>query len=87
MNKKGMVNNMLATEKTIRRAAISIDPAENYAIDMVNSIAETIIEMLEDNQATQISSLTTGELIDRNDLCRLRGILSGLQNSICWEIE
>ena len=81
-----MVNNMLITEnRTV--ITVNTDPAEQYAIEMVDFIAEGLLKILEGNKKTSMTNLVTGEVIDKEDLQRLRGILQGISYCTAWELE
>lgn len=81
-----MVNNMLITEnRTV--TTVNTDPAEQYAIEMVDFIAEGLLKILEDNKKTSMTNLVTGEVIDKEDLQRLCGILHGISYCTAWELE
>jgi hypothetical protein len=77
---------MLITEKrTIM--TVNTDPAEQYAIEMVDYIATGLLHMLEDNKKSTMVNLVTGEVIDAEDLKRLCGILQGISYCTAWELE
>ena len=78
---------MLITEKKTIRATVNIDPGEQYAIEVVDFIAEGLLKMLEEDEKTTMSNLVTGEVIDKEDLQRLRGILQGIGYCTAWELE
>ena len=78
---------MLMTEKTTIRTTVTIDPGEQYAIGVVDFIAESLIKMLEDNKKLEMASPATGEIIDKEDLKRLRGVLQGISHCREWVLE
>ena len=78
---------MLITEKRMIRATVSVDPGECYAIEVVDSIAESLLKMLEDNKKFGMVSPATGEIIDKEDLKRLRGILQGISHCREWVLD
>ena len=78
---------MLITEKRTVRATVTIDPAEQYAIEVVDSIAESLLEMRADNKKTEMMNFATGEIVDTDDLQRLRGILQGISHCREWVLE
>jgi hypothetical protein len=78
---------MLITEKRVVRAIVSVDPGECYAIEVVDSIAESLFKMLEDNKKTEMMNFATGEIIDTDDLRRFRGILQGISHCREWVLE
>lgn len=81
-----MVNNMLITENKIAITANTY-PAEQHAIEMVDFIAESLLKILEGNKKTSMTNLVTREVIDKEDLQRLRGILQGISYCTAWELE
>jgi hypothetical protein len=78
---------MLITEKRTVRTTVNIDPAEQYAIEVVDFIAESLFEMLEDNKKLEMTSPATGEVIDKHDLQRVRGVLQGISHCKEWVLE
>jgi hypothetical protein len=78
---------MLMTERRTVRTTVTIDPAEQYAIEVVDFIAESLLEMLEDNKKTEMMNFATGEIIDTDDLRRFRGILQGISHCKEWVLE
>ena len=78
---------MLITEHKTVKATVNLDPAEQYAIEVVDFIAESVLKMLEENKKATMSNLATGEVIDKEDLQRLRGILQGISYCTAWELE
>lgn len=78
---------MLMTEKKMVRVIVKLDNEEKTAIETLDFVAESLIEVLEENQAKEMSSLITGEVIERSDLLRLRGILHGLARNTEWVLE
>lgn len=49
---------------------------------------DSIVSMLQDKMTedNKIMALATGEIITYDDLCRVRGILSGLMDNYQWAI-
>lgn len=78
---------MLITEKRTVRTTVNIDPAEQYAIEVVDSIAKSLFEMLEDNKKSEMMNFATGEIIDTDDLKRFRGVLQGISHCREWVLE
>lgn len=78
---------MKITEKRTVRTTLDIDPAERYAIEVVDFIAEKLFEMLEDNKKLEMLSPATGEVIDKEDLKRFRGVLQGISHCREWVLE
>ena len=78
---------MKITEKRTVRTTVDIDPAEQYAIEVVDFIAEKLLKMLEDNKKLEMVNLATGEVIDKEDLKRLRGVLQGISHCREWVLE
>lgn len=78
---------MKITEKRTVITTVDIDPAEQYAIEVVDLIAEKLFETLEDNKKIEIVSPATGEVIDKEDLKRLRRVLQGISHCREWVLE
>lgn len=78
---------MLITEKRMVRTTISVDPGECYAIEVVTAIAENLFDMLEENKKLEMVNPATGEIIDKQDLKRVYGILHGIRNCREWVLE
>ena len=78
---------MLITEKRTVRTTVNIDPAEQYAIEVVTSIAESLFEMLEDNKKMEMVSPATGEVVNKEDLKRLWGVLHGIRHCKEWMLD
>ena len=78
---------MLITEKRMVRTTISVDPGECYAIEVVTAIAENLFDMLEENKKLEMVNPATGEIIDKQDLKRVYGILHGIRNYREWVLE
>lgn len=78
---------MKITEKITVRTTVDIDPAEQYAIEVVDFIAEKLFETLEDNKKIEMLSPATGEVIDKEDLKRLRGVLQGISHCREWVLK
>lgn len=49
---------------------------------------DTIVGMLQEklNEDNKIMALATGEIITYDDLCRVRGVLSGLMDNCQWAV-
>lgn len=78
---------MLITEKRTVRATVTITPTEQSAIEVVDFVAENLLEMLADNKKTEMMNFATGEIVDTDDLQRLRGILQGVSHCREWVLE
>lgn len=78
---------MLMTERRTVRTTVTIEPIEQNAIEVVDFIAESLLEMLEDNKKTEMMNFATGEIIDTDDLRRFRGILQGIGHCREWVLE
>ena len=62
------------------------DCGEAEAIETVNSFLQPACNRLKDDK--RIVSLDTGECIDIDELCRVRGILSAfIEHVHHWEVE
>ena len=80
---------MLITEKTITvtNAVVKLDSNEIASLVDVHDIIDCYLLMLNDNDAEQMHSPLTGELIDRDDLRRVMGVISGLTHCREWVLE
>lgn len=57
---------------------IEFRDSEKHHMEETNEIIEAIVDIMEEDEVHNIVNPATGEVIGRDDLCRLRGILSGL---------
>ncbi len=55
------------------------------AMMRVDNIVETLQNRVTDEN--QVMALETGEIITYDDLCRVRGILTGLMENLQWEVQ
>lgn len=80
---------MLVAEKTvtIRKATVQLDDWEMASLNDVNALILCYTDVLEQNDATQMVNPATGELIEYDDLLRLRGVLGGLIHCREWVLE
>lgn len=78
---------MLITEKKITRVVTRMDDNEIAALNDVYAIADYFIEILDDNKAEWFMNPATGEIIDKDDLMRMCGIISGLNHCREWVLE
>lgn len=78
---------MKIIEKRTVRTTVDIDPAEQYAIEVVTAIAENLFDMLEENKKLEMVNPATGEIIDKQDLKRVYGILHGIRNCREWVLD
>ena len=87
--RKGKVRIMLVKERTItiRTATVELDDYEIASLNDVRGLALCYLDLLNDNDAEQLYNPATGELIEKRDLMRLRGVLEGLIHCRHWEVE
>lgn len=78
---------MLVTEKKITRVRTHLDDNEIASLNDMMAIADCFQDILKDNGAIRFVSTATGEVIEMKDLCRLKGILSGLNHCREWVLE
>ena len=78
---------MLVTEKKITRVRVGLDDNEIASLNDVYSMADCFIETLDENKAKMFMNPATGEIIDRDDLMRMCGIISGLNHCREWVLE
>lgn len=75
---------MLIVEKKITKVIVGLDDNEIASLNDVYSIADNLIITLDENNAEEFMNPTTGEIIDRDDLSRMLGIISGLKHCGEW---
>ena len=63
---------------------ISMSDEDIRSIDNVLGNLRTLFDWLDEHGVNSITSYSTGEVIDTNDLRRVRGILDGLANQQYW---
>lgn len=78
---------MLVTEKKITRVMVHLDNDEIICLEDSKDILEYLETILTENGAKEFVSTSTGEVIDMEDLLRLKGILSGLISCKEWILE
>ena len=78
---------MLVTEKKITRVRVGLDDNEIASLNGVYSMADCFIEILDENKAKMFMNPATGEIIDKEDLKRLRGVLQGISHCREWVLE
>ena len=63
-----------------------IGTGEREGMEVTREIAKDLINFMKENSIETIGKVSTGEVIGLDDLCRLRGILSGLlDGDKIWE--
>lgn len=76
---------MMITKATIYELDF-IGTGEREGMEATRKIAEDLIYFMKENSIETIGKVSTGEVIGLDDLCRLRGILSGLlDGDKIWE--
>ena len=63
---------------------ISMSDEDIKSIDNVLGNLRTLFDWLDEHGVNSITSYSTGEVIDTNELRRVRGILDGLANQPYW---
>ena len=63
---------------------ISMSDEDIKSIDNVLGNLRTLFDWLDEHGVNSITSYSTGEVIDTNELRRVRGILDGLSNQPYW---
>ena len=63
---------------------ISMSDEDVKSIDNVLGNLRTLFDWLDEHGVNSITSYSTGEVIDTNELRRVRGILDGLANQPHW---
>ena len=63
---------------------ISMSDEDIKSIDNVLGNLRTLFDWLDEHGVNSITSYSTGEVIDTNELRRVRGILDGLANQPHW---
>lgn len=76
---------MMITKATIYELDF-IGTGEREGMEVTCEIAKDLINFMKENSIETIGKVSTGEVIRLDDLCRLRGILSGLlDGDKIWE--
>ena len=79
---------MLVRErKKITRITTKLDDNEIAALNDVHSLIDFCIAVLDENKAKEFISEVTGEVIERDELSRVLGIISGLEHCREWGLE
>lgn len=79
---------MLVRErKKTTKITTKLDDNEIAAFNDVYSLIDFCIEVLDENKAKEFISEVTGEVIERGELLRVLGIISGLEHCTEWELE
>lgn len=77
-----MTNMTIETKKVL---GFFLDQADTARMARVEHLLEMLQHMVSENN--QIMALETGEIITYDDLCRVRGILTGLMDNLQWEVQ
>lgn len=79
---------MLVRErKKTTKITTKLDDNEIAAFNDVYSLIDFCIEVLDKNKAKEFISEVTGEVIERGELLRVLGIISGLEHCTEWGLE
>ena len=79
---------MLVTEREkITKITTELDDNEIAAFNDVCNLIDFFITMLDENKAKEFISEVTGEVIERDELSRVLGIISGLERGREWRLE
>lgn len=78
---------MLITEKKITRVIVKLDKNERDVLRDSIEILSCIQDMMIDKQASEMINLSTGEVIEREEFARLRGIINGLIDGGEWVLK
>ena len=79
---------MLITErKKTTKITTKLDDNEIAAFNDVYSLIDFFITVLDENKAKEFISEVTGEVIERDELLRVLGIISGLEHCREWVLE
>lgn len=78
---------MLIVEKKVTRVIVGFDDKEMISLRDVYSMVDNLITTLDENKAEEFMNPMTGEIIDRNDLSRMLGVISGLDSNGEWVLE
>lgn len=78
---------MLVLEKKITTITTELDDDEIAAFNDVYNLIDFFIEVLDENKAKEFISEVTGEVIERDELIRVLGIISGLEHCREWGLE
>lgn len=77
---------MFITEKKTIEVKIRLDNNEIKSLDDVYSMAWDFIEILDKNKMTKLMSLTTGEVISKDDLTNLITFIDKLERCNEWAL-
>ena len=77
-----MTNMTIETKKVL---GFFLDQTDTTRMARVEHLLEMLQHMVSENN--QIMALETGEIITYDDLCRVRGILTGLMDNLQWEVQ
>ena len=78
---------MLVAEKKITRVITKLDDDEITTLNNTDFLVDCFIAILDENKAKEFMNPATGEVIDRDDLMRMSGIISGLNHCKEWILE
>ena len=80
---------MLVKERVvaITKVRIGHDADEVNKLNDVSNLIACYLDILDDNKMDAFVSPFTGEMIDRNDLLRVRGVIHGMIDCRNWELE
>lgn len=78
---------MLIVEKKITKVIVGFDDKEIISLRDTYSMVDNLITTLDENKTKEFMNPMTGEIIDRNDLSRILGVISGLDSCGEWVLE
>lgn len=78
---------MLITEKKIVKTMIKLDKDEKDVLRNANEILFCIQDMMAENNVSEMVNLSIGEVIEHNELLRLRAVLGWLLFNDNWELK
>lgn len=78
---------MRTTTTVTTTTEIELSEFERECFDRVESILATLQRYHEDRHNKTLVSLVTGEVIEIEEIARVRGILSGLVDSPVFEVK
>ena len=78
---------MLITEKKIVKTMVKLDKDEKDILRKANEILFYIQDMMAENNTSEMINLSIEEVIEHNELLRLRAVIGWLLFNDNWELK
>lgn len=78
---------MLITEKKIVKTMVKLDKDEKDVLREAYEILFCIQSAMTESYTSEMIGFSTGEVIERDELSRLRGVIDGLLSNNQWELK